>query len=459
VTADRAVDLASDVVGAVVADAPGADAEVTVEHAEQALTRFANSAIHQNVVDRSRALRLRLHHHDRTVTLSTNRTDADGQADLVARALEAVRSGPLDPGWPGVAPASKVPPPADGPGVGAAAERARAVRAFVDAAGGLETAGYCKATRTDMAFANSAGHRATSVSSAAAFDGIARHHGHDGVARVATTTLADIDANILGTRAAAKAMASANPVELPAGRYPVVLEPAAAADLLWALVAAGFNGRAVAERQSFVEVGASQFDPAITLVDDAPAYGVTFDADGTPTGRLVLVDAGTTAALTHDRRTAREVGATSSGHATGSGPFGPVAAHAALLPAAVDDSVGAVAVGDPPGFVDPAASGLLAGVERGVLVSDFWYTRVLDPRALVLTGLTRNGVWLVENGVVTTPIKNFRFTQAYPAALAPGAVLAVGSTATGLTESWFGARWSVPALSLASWNFTGGASG
>jgi len=84
---------------------------------------------------------------------------------------------------------------------------------------------------------------------------------------------------------------------------------------------------------------------------------------------------------------------------------------------------------------------------------------VLDPKSLVVTGLTRNGVWLIENGEITTPVKNFRFTQAYPAALAPGAVHQVGPIAVGSPEGWIPARWTVPALHLASWNFTGGASG
>ena len=111
---------------------------------------------------------------------------------------------------------------------------------------------------------------------------------------------------------------------------------------------------------------------------------------------------------------------------------------------------------------DSSVAELVAGVERGVLVSDFWYTRMLDPRTLAITGLTRNGVWLIEDGQVTTPLRNFRFTQSYAQALMPGNVKAVGRTATpvpGDTYTATAPRWSCPALHLASWNFTGGASG
>ena len=73
---------------------------------------------------------------------------------------------------------------------------------------------------------------------------------------------------------------------------------------------------------------------------------------------------------------------------------------------------------------------MVAEVDRGVLVTDHWYTRVLDPRTLVMTGLTRNGVWLIESGQIVRPVRNMRFTQSYPEALGPGAVLGIGRQGT-----------------------------
>ncbi len=106
----------------------------------------------------------------------------------------------------------------------------------------------------------------------------------------------------------------------------------------------------------------------------------------------------------------------------------------------------------------------MAGLDRGLLVTDFWYTRILDPRTGVVTGLTRNGVWLVEAGQIVRPVRNLRFTQSYPEALAPSAVLGVGPVAEAAGDHM--ARWAdgsgayaVPALHLAEWRFTGGASG
>ncbi|GAA4694302.1 TldD/PmbA family protein [Phytohabitans rumicis] len=451
------LELATRVLGYV---GPGVEAEVFVGHTALALTRFANSFIHQNVADATTAVRLRLHADGRTATGSTTVTTDEGLRGLVARTLAAARLLPPDPGWSGLAP----PAPLAGEGnwdeaTAQAAPDARAdqVRAFVDAAGGLETAGYCRTLHWSGAFANSAGQAISGHTAEVAMDGIARLDGADGVARMATGRLSEVDGAVLGARAAAKARASAGAVELPPGRYEVVLEAPAVADLLGNFALYGFNGKAYNERQSFAEPGAEQFDAAVTLVDDTlgvTGIGLPFDAEGTPKSRVTLVDAGVTAALAHDRRTAAEAGARSTGHAVpGGGAFGALPTAVRLEPVAAGAEAAAGAV------VDPAAAALVAGVERGLLVTDLWYTRVLDPKSLVVTGLTRNGVWLIEDGEITTPVRNFRFTQSYPQALAPGAVLGVGARTTTLPDSW-GMSWcTTPALRLASWNFTGGASG
>jgi predicted Zn-dependent protease len=341
------------------------------------------------------------------------------------------------------------------------AERAAVVGAFVEDAGGLETAGYCRTNSWNGAFVNSAGHSVSGAAFECGFSGIARSDGADGVARHAPLRLSELDGAALGRRAAAKALASADPIELPAGRYEVVLEPTAVADILEALAGAGFNGRIVNDQRSFVRVGDEQFDPGVTLVDDPLGVGQTFDSEGTPRQRFVLVEGGTTRAVTHDRRTAAEAGARSTGHAVDAAfTWGPYARHLGMAPSG-DDAAGPADEIDGP-IADASVAELVAGVERGVLVSDFWYTRMLDSRTLAITGLTRNGVWLIENGEVTKPLRNFRFTQSYAQALMPGNVLAIGRTVTPLPGDTYMAtapRWSCPALRLASWNFTGGASG
>jgi predicted Zn-dependent protease len=454
------VDLASAALDRTKAALPDAEVEVSVDRNELALTRFANSVIHQNVAEDITSITIQIHHGGRTaVTAATVTGDADLTA-LIGRAVEAVKVAPTDPAWPGLAPPADVP---SGPRLRRAtatpSDRAEVVRGFVDGARGLETAGYCRTNVWSGAFTNSAGQVASAQAFECGMSGIARHDGADGVARHAPLTLAELDGAALGARAAAKALAAVEPVELPPGRYEVVLEPTAVADILESLAIAGFNGKAVNEQRSFVRPGEAQFDHAITLVDDPLAVGQAYDDQGTPRRMLTLVESGTSLALTHDRRSAAEAKAESTGHAVpGAAVWGPFARHLALVASTGD--AGASEVDGP--AADSTVADLVAGVERGLLVSDLWYTRMLDPRTLAITGLTRNGLWLIEDGQITTPLRNFRFTQSYAQALMPGNVLAVGGAGTpvpGDTYTATSPRWSCPALRLAAWNFTGGASG
>jgi predicted Zn-dependent protease len=460
---------------------PAAETEVMVQHDAEALTRFANSAIHQNVADAATTVRLRLHLDGRTATGSTTITEQSGIRALVERTVEAARLSPLDLAWPGLTPPTPLHRSAGHPGSGGRsgldfgfdeataratpAERAIRVRDFVRAAGGLETAGFCRTVYSSAAFANSAGQSAEGRTAEAAMDGIARADGSDGVARLAAGRLGEVDGAVLGARAAAKARAGRPPIELPPGRYEVVLEPEAVADLLNNLAVFGFNGRAYAQKQSFAEVGADQFDPSVTILDEPlgsrgePAPGLPFDVEGTPRESLVLVRDGVTKAVTHDRSSAAEAGAESTGHASQSSrTWGPIATHT-RLEAAPAASEPALPAADPASPIAGSARPLVARMRRGLLITDFWYTRVLDQKSLVVTGLTRNGVWLVENGEVTAPVSNMRFTQSYPQALGPGIVLGVGSESVLLPDRWSGVRFAAPALHLASWNLTGNASG
>ncbi|HEX8769423.1 MAG TPA: TldD/PmbA family protein [Acidimicrobiales bacterium] len=419
--------------------------EVAAREGRYALTRFANSAIHQNVAEDSRSVRLRVVSDGRQAAASTNRLDEVGISRLVEGALEAAGLRPPDPDWPGLAPAAPV-------GsvdrydeeTRAAAPQARAdvVSDFVTAGSELSAAGYCDTGGSDVFFANSAGQRAAASYSHAAIDGIQRATTADGCGWQTAGRLSELDGTIAGAIAAAAARAGdADPTDLEPGEYEVVLGPRCVADIAGFLGAYGFNAKAHAERRSFVQLGEQQFDPALRLSDDVfdnRALGVPFDAEGTPKSRVELVRAGVAQKLLHDRRTARLAGTESTGHAVvGGESYGPMAGNLFLEgrePCPIDELVG--------------------GVERGLLVSDFWYTRVIDPKTLVVTGLTRNGTFLIENGAVIRPVSNLRFTQSYAGALAPGGVVGTGDDGRLVDSSTF-----VPSLRLAAWRFTGGARG
>lgn len=443
---DQLLDVCERVLSHVGADA---EAEVTVSAGADALTRFATSFIHQNVADAAQRVHLRVALDGRVAEAVGNQTDDDALDRLVRSATEAARLRPIDPGWPGLAPPARAPAVEhwDEPTAQAAPDaRAERIGAFVSAADGLESAGFCSTTGETVAFANSAGQRLSGRASSAIVDGIARTATSDGSGRAASVRIADLDGGVVGAEAVRRARESSDAGDLEPGRYEVVLEPDCVVDVLTFLALHGFNGRAVEEGRSFATLGEAQFDASISLADDVEhpmAVGIGFDAEGTPKRRVELVREGVTSGLIHDRRTAKALGAESTGNAVaGAGPWGAMPANLVLEPGAA------------------SRDDLIASVERGVLVTDFWYTRILDPRTQVVTGLTRNGVWLIEDGRVVRPVTNMRFTQSFLEALGPGNVRAVGSEPTLVGGAVFGfGAYVVPALHLASWNFTGGAKG
>jgi predicted Zn-dependent protease len=380
-------------------------------------------------------------------------TSVDGPADdeTLGRAidgvLDAAKVRPADPEWPGLAepaPAPDVDHWDDATAEASPDERAARVRSFVDAADGLETAGFCSTLSVRLAFANSRGQRLTGRGTSATIDGIARTATADGSGRHISVRVADLDGAEVGARAAGKARDASEPTDLAPGRYEVVLEPDCVANVLSFLLVSGFNGKAVEEGRSFAVVGDAQFDPMINLredVTDPETLGIPFDIEGTPKRPFDLVRDGATRGLLQTRRTARAAGVESTGHAVeGGAAWGALGANLVLEPGS------------------RRTAELVAGMEHGVLVTDFWYTRILDPKTQVVTGLTRNGVWLVEDGRVVRPVTNLRFTQSFLAALGPGNVRGVSSDRALLLAGW-DSIYLVPSLHLASWNFTGGAKG
>jgi predicted Zn-dependent protease len=424
-----------------------AEAEITVGVGRTALTRFANSFIHQNVAEEKQWARLKLVVDGRAATGSTNRLDRDSLVKLVDDTLESARLRPVDPDWPGLAPPTAWLTLEDDrydPGTHKSepAARAQVVKDFVDQGPELGAAGYCATRGWDTYFANNLQHRAGGRATMAAVDAIHRTATSDSRGWQFAPSIGGIDGAAAGRLAAARARAAANPVDLEPGRYEVVLEPACVADMM-DFLADGFNAKTYSEGRSWVKPKAALMDESIDIwddVNDPRAIGVSFDAEGTPKAQRVLVREGVCRALVHDRRTAKRTGTRSSGHAVPGGEVsGPMPTNLFV------------------GGGDQSPEELVADVERGLLVTDFWYTRILDPKTQVVTGLTRNGTFLVEKGKIVGAVRNLRFTQSYVEALAPGNVLGLGDDAR-LYELWGG--WAhVPSLRLASWNFTGGAKG
>jgi PmbA protein len=244
----------------------------------------------------------------------------------------------------------------------------------------------------------------------------------------------------VGRRAATKAAASRRPIDLEPGRHPVVLEPAAVSTLVGFLAWIGFGGRLLAEERSCFsgKHGQQVAQPAITIYDDATSpdtVGLPFDFEGTARRRVDLIHDGVFIDGVYDRRTARQAGTETTGHALPPpNPEGPFPLNLFMEPgeASVED--------------------MIASTDRGLLITRFHYSNVVHPLESTITGMTRDGTFLIESGEVTHPVKNFRFTQSILEALRSASM--VGRDTELASEFFFSAS-RVPALKVDSFHFTG----
>lgn len=425
-----------------------AEAEVHVSGGPSSLTRFANSFIHQNVAELGATVAVRLAVDGKVASGSTTNLTDEGIERLVEDTMAQAKLRPADPDWPGVGGEVDVPDvehfdddTADVP----PAQRAAVVKEFVDAGPGMRAAGYCETQAPEVVFVNTAGRRASGRYTQATLDGIHQTDTSAGSGHATSVTLSDIDGTKVGGLAARRARDGSDPYDVKPGEYEVVLSPECVATIAMFIGFYGLNAKTHLEGQSFAKLGEQQFDERFDYVDDVTdprALGVSFDHEGTPKRRLALIERGVTKSLAHDRRTALRAGTESTGHALpGSEVWGP-------LPYTVF-----VRQGD-----DPVDS-MISSVERGLYVSTFNYCRVLDPKTLVVTGLTRNGTFMIENGEITGAVTNLRFTQSFVAALGQGRILGIGDDGRH-ADSEFGAGIiHAPSMRLAGWNFTGGAAG
>jgi predicted Zn-dependent protease len=415
---------------------------------DEALTRFANSEIHQNVAETDVRVSLRFVRGKRVGVASSGRTDEAALRDLVETAGRIAAVAEEIPDWPGL-PSAPPPVPVAGAFAAGTAEaspdlRAAAVRAVIaeaDRAGVTAFGSFATGVET-VAVATTAGIRSAEARTSARLLAVTMDPddgtGYGEAAAVDATT---IDGAAVGLEAAEKARRSARPVDLPPGDHAVVLEEHAVVDLLDQLGFVGFSGLAVEEGRSFFEPGRRVGSELVTIVDDArdPAgMPASFDYEGVPTRRVVMLEAGVCREVVHDAATAARAGVASTGHGLPApNPWGPFPLHAAM------------AAGSTP------RDDVIAGLRDGLVVTRLNYTNVVHPKLAVITGMTRDGTFLVRGGEIVGPVRNLRFTQSYLDALA--AVEAV-SAERRLLRGEFGAV-LVPALRIGAWRFTGATGG
>ena len=419
-----------------------AEVEVILSASHQALTRFADNAIHQNVAESSSHLSVRARIEGRTARASTNRLDPDGIRDAVEQAIAITRlTEPDEESLPMAEPAENqaVDRWSEATAQVTPAERARAVAEAIAAveSAGQTAAGIYSTDATEYTLLNSRGVEAHYRETMARFSITAMGAGSSGWAKASACDHRDLDPVALAASAARKASLSAAPRELPPGRYTVILEPAAVLDLAGQMFG-DFSATAIRDGRSFLNdrIGRQIFGSNITIRDDAGhplQAGAPFDGEGVPRRRLVLVENGVVRDIAYCRQAAAQAGVMPTGHGF------PLPNEYGEAP------VNIVIAGG-----DTSVEQMVAATERSILVTRLWYIREVDPYGKTYTGMTRDGTFLVEGGEVTAGVRNFRFNQGLMEMLSN--VVDLGPAVRASGEETF--DMVAPAMRIHDFNFT-----
>ena len=418
------------------------DVEALIGAEASALTRFANNEIHQNVAGRDRFVSVRVQLDGRTARASTNRVDEASIRNVVEEAAAITRLQQHDPDLPPLADAADAPDPGRWfPSTARLTprDRARAVAQAIAevASAGQTAAGAYSSGESVLAVRNTRGVAAYHAETMAHFSLTAMARDSSGWAKAGSPRHGDFDPLALARAARLKAEQSAGPVELPPGRYTVILEPAAVLDLLGQMFP-DFSGSAVREGRSFLKdrLHTKLFGGNITVRDDVHhplQAGAAFDGEGVPRKPLTLVENGWVREIPYSRQAARLAGVEPTGHGL------PLPSEIGEMPANIVFEGGQTPLEQ-----------MIASTRRGILVTRLWYIREVDPYEKIMTGMTRDGAFLVEDGAIARGIRNFRFNQGLVELLGNVESLSPAVRASG--EEAF--DMVVPAMKAHGFNFT-----
>lgn len=423
------------------------ETEVLALEQDESLTRFANNCVHQNVAERNVQITVRSVIGTKIGIAVSNDIRPDSLRQLAARAYDVAKLQPDNPefkGLPGPAPITAV--EAFDAKVAECTPEQRAKTAGVicqkAATAGCSAAGSMTTSSLSIGVANSKGifaeHRSTMADASTVIMG----NNSTGWAQSTGWQLSAIDPEALAGEALNKVRMGIDPVDFEPGDYAVILDPYATADLLEMLAFDGMGALAVQEGRSWMNgrLGQRVMADSVSIIDDGPnTAGIPwpFDFEGVPKRVVPVVSSGVAVTPVYDSFTAgRDDGKHSTGHATPPSPqgrFGPAPMNLFLRPGTT------------------SLDAMIKSTKLGLYITRFWYTRTVHPRDAVVTGMTRDGTFVIRNGEIAHPAKSLRFTQSYVEALKY--TEAIG-TAPRLLRSGFGGATSVPAVKLARFRFT-----
>ena len=434
-----------------------------------ALTRFANNTIHQNVEEENSVVSVRANFAGRTARATANQFDDESLRRAVAAAESLAKVQAPDPDLLPMPTADE----ANGGGNNICttrffdetaavtpADRAEVVKKIVSVAAKhkLTTAGIYSNSEAEEGIFNSRGlanwHRQTlaevSITMLAGDS--------SGWQKANSPDVTHLDPARLAETAAQKAAESAHPREIAPGKYTVILEPAAVLDIV-GFMFWDFSGVALLDQRSFLNdrIGTKLFGENISICDDAQhplQAGAPFDGEGMRRQRVQLVEKGVVKRVVHARATARKM--KNSEYAAKVGPIEatghgfPLPNEMGEMPMNIVFGVLGAAEKTPSAERPQSVDEMIASTERGVLVTRLWYIREVDPYEKIVTGMTRDGTFLVENGKIQCGLRNFRFNQSLIAMLSNVDAMSAPVRASG--EEAF--DMVVPAMKVREFNFT-----
>ena len=385
-------------------DAKADEAELWAHRRRSAITRYAKNESHQNALADETYVQARVVVGGALGIASANSLEPADLRRLLADARAAAELSMSNREWPGFAtPAAAAEPRSfDARTAEAdAAAQAAPIRAIGDAAKarGLRAAGTHQVELTEDAVANSLGVAAYAPTTWAYLRALVLSDaGGSGWAEDLGWSIASLDASGVADRAIEKALLDRDRMQLDPGDYEAVFEELAIAEVLRFVSLTGLTGQTLKDGRSFMngKIGQQVTGPKLSLWEDAldpRTIGTPFDVEGTPKKRVALVENGIAKGVVHDRQSAKWFGTSSTGHAADSRRYA-TGGHAGNLTMAGGDAT---------------REQLIGSVRRGVLITRFHYTNTPDPKRATMTGTTRDGTFLIEDGRITRALANVRY--------------------------------------------------
>jgi len=441
------------------------EVEVLFSGGHFALTRFANNTIHQNMAEENHVVSVRSVFARQTARAFTNKFDDESLRQVVRSAESLARVQHPDPDLlpmpdeqeaAGHAGESPVPTPAPSRHFVETAcitpeMRAEGVKQIVGVAEkrSLTTAGVFSSGESFEGIFNSRGLSKWHTQTSAEVSITMLAEDSSGWQKANSPDVAKVDPLALAEVAAQKAIDSARPREIPAGKYTVILEPAAVLDIV-GFMFWDFSGMSILDQRSFLtgRIGTKLFGDNITIWDDVAhplQVGSPFDGEGVRRQKLSLVENGIVKRVVYARATSERMKRSEY-----KDKVGPIAAtgHGFALPNEMGEmplNIVFAPVSDP-----QTVEQMIASTEHGVLVTRLWYIREVEPFEKMLTGMTRDGTFYVENGRVQGGIRNFRFNESLIHMLSN--VEAMSAPVRSCGEESF--DMVVPAMKVGEFNFT-----